>query len=85
VLGSALGLTLGGAVSQYVHVHGWDLSSLYEDGLSISGLAVSTRVHALVRPSLLAFLGTVVCVATVVLGLLPMRRALRIRIADTLR
>lgn len=85
LLGSALGLAVGGAVGQVVHVYGWDLSSLYEEGLSISGLAVSTTLHAEVKPGLLVFLGSVVCGATVLLGLLPMRRALRIPIADTLR
>jgi putative ABC transport system permease protein len=85
VLGTALGIAIGGGAALAVQVHGWDLSFLFPEGLSVSGFAVSPRVHALVRPSLLANLAALVFVATLVLALLPLRRALRIPIAETLR
>ena len=84
-LGVACGLAAGGLVAWRVQVHGWDLSGFYPEGISISGLAMSTRVHARVTARLLVWLGGLVFAATVLLGLFPMRRAARVPLAETLR
>jgi putative ABC transport system permease protein len=84
-IGGALGLALGGAVAGVMQVHGLDLSRFYRAGLTVSGFAVSTVVHAKVTARTLGFLGGLVLAATVVLGFLPMRRAGRVRMAEALR
>jgi ABC-type lipoprotein release transport system permease subunit len=84
-LGCALGLVLGGTVAGLVQVYGLDLTRFYREGLTISGLAVSTTLHARVTAGALALLGGGVFLATLLLGVWPMRRAGRVAIADVLR
>jgi ABC-type lipoprotein release transport system permease subunit len=84
-LGCTVGLVLGGAVAGLVQVYGLDLTRFYREGLTISGLAVSTTLHARVTARALALLGGAVFLATLLLGVWPMRRAGRVAIADVLR
>ena len=84
-LGCAVGLLLGGAFAGLVQVYGLDLTRFYREGLTISGLAVSTTLHARVTARALALLGGGVFLATLLLGVWPMRRAGRVAIADVLR
>ncbi len=53
LIGCALGLLVGGLAAWAVQVWGIDLRSLLEEGFTISGFAVSTKMHARVTPSLL--------------------------------
>jgi ABC-type lipoprotein release transport system permease subunit len=85
LLGCALGLLIGGLWAYAIQIHGWDVSGLYSEGLTISGLAVSTRLHAKVTLRLLAWVGGIVFTATVLSSLPPMRRAARVSVAETLR
>lgn len=85
VLGCVLGLVVGGTGAGLVQVYGLDLTRFYHQGLTISGLAVSTTLHARVTARSLGLLGGTVFVATVLLGLWPMRRAARVPVADLLR
>jgi ABC-type lipoprotein release transport system permease subunit len=84
-LGCLAGVTVGGAVSGWVQVYGWDLSTLYGDGMTISGLAISPVVHCRVTPSILAAIAAAVFTATVALALVPVRRAIRVSPAQCLR
>jgi ABC-type lipoprotein release transport system permease subunit len=84
-LGCFVGLVLGGTVAGLVQVYGLDLTRFYREGLTISGLAVSTTLHARVTARALALLGGGVFLATLLLGVWPMRRAGRVAIADVLR
>jgi len=85
LIGCALGLLLGGLAAWIVQVWGIDLKSFLEEGFTISGFAVSTKMHARVTPGLLFGTTGLVLVATLVLSLIPMRRATRLSIVEQLR
>jgi len=85
LLGCALGLTLGGLAAYALQVYGFDITKLYGEGLSISGAAISPIVHARVTARTLFWLGTIVVGATLLISLVPMRRATRVNIVDELR
>ncbi len=85
LIGCAVGLILGGSAAYAVQIWGWDISSFLKEGMTVSGFAVSTDMHAEVTASLLLWLGGIVFGATLLLSLIPMRRAARVPIADTLR
>lgn len=85
-LGCLLGLALGGGVALLVQRHGWDLGRLYGGpNVTVSGLAMSTVVHARVTGRLLAWLGGLVLTAVVLMSLVPVRRAARVPVAELLR
>jgi len=83
--GCILGLLIGGSSAYALQVYGFDITRLYSEGLSISGLAVSPIIHAKVTPMLLLVTGGLVLIATLLLTIIPMRRSGRINIPDTLR
>jgi len=85
LLGCALGIVFGGALGLYVQTYGWDLSAMYEEGLTVSGMAMSTTLHAKVSVELLFNLALLVFGATLVLTIGPARRAANVSIADVLR
>jgi len=85
LIGCALGLAVGGLAAWAVQVWGIDLRSLLEEGFTISGFAVSTKMHARVTIRLLLGAGGLVFAATLILSLIPMRRATRLSIVDQLR
>jgi len=85
LIGCALGLLLGGLAAWIVQVWGIDLRSFLEEGFTISGFAVSTKMHARVTPGLLFGTTGLVLGATLILSLIPMRRATRLSIVDQLR
>jgi ABC-type lipoprotein release transport system permease subunit len=85
LIGCALGLLFGGLAAWIVQVWGIDLKSFLEEGFTISGFAVSTKMHARVTPGLLFGTTGLVLVATLILSLIPMRRATRLSIVEQLR
>jgi len=77
---------VGGSVSLWIEHHGWDLSRIYgTSGFTISGLAMSTRIHARVTLPVLGTLGGAVLVAVMLMSLVPVRRAAQVPVADLLR
>lgn len=84
-LGCLFGLAAGAAAAGWVQVHGWDLRSLYGEGVSISGLAMSPILHARVTAKDLAGIGLSVFVATLLLALVPVRRAAQVVPTRSLR
>jgi ABC-type lipoprotein release transport system permease subunit len=85
LIGVGVGLILGGLLAYYFQVRGLDMSSLLEEGISISGLAMETKMHAkLCIPTILK-LGGLVFLATLLLSLVPMRRAANTPFTDVLR
>lgn len=85
LLGCAFGLTLGGLAAYALEVYGFDLTKLYSGEFSISGAVISPIVHSRVTAGTLFTLGTVVIGATLLISLIPMRRATRVSIVDELR
>ena len=85
LLGAVFGLIVGGSASYALQVYGFDITRLYSEGMSVSGVAISPVVHARVTPGVLITLTAIVIGATLIISLVPMRRATRVQIADTLR
>jgi ABC-type lipoprotein release transport system permease subunit len=85
LIGCALGLFIGGLAAWAVQIWGIDLRSLLKEGFTISGFAVSTKIHARVTIGLLLGTGGLVFAATLVLSLIPMHRVTRLSIVDQLR
>ena len=85
LIGCALGLLVGGLAAWAAQVWGIDLRSLLEEGFTISGFAVSAKMHARVTIGLLLGTAGLVFGATLILSLIPMRRATRLSIVDQLR
>ena len=85
LIGCALGLLVGGLAAWAAQVWGIDLRSLLEEGFTISGFAVSAKMHARVTTGLLLGTAGLVFGATLILSLFPMRRATRLSIVDQLR
>ena len=84
-LGGLLGVIIGGSLGYWMEIRGLDLTQLYKDGVDVSGFAIDTTVYADVTWDLMLNLWALVFVATVLLGLIPMRQISRIPIADALR
>lgn len=85
LIGCFIGLLFGGTIAYTVQIWGWDISSFLQEGITVSGFAISTEMHAKVTASLLISLGLIVFTATLLLSLIPMRRATHVHIADVLR
>ncbi|MGD8507402.1 MAG: ABC transporter permease [Syntrophobacterales bacterium] len=85
LIGCGLGLLVGGLAAWAAQVWGIDLRSLLEEGFTISGFAVSAKMHARVTTGLLFGTAGLVFVATLILSLIPMHRAARLSIVDQLR
>jgi len=85
LLGTGLGLLLGGGVSYYFQLHGIDFSKIYSEGATITGFAIDPLVRNYVSLRLLAWLGAGMLGMTVLIGCYPAYRATRIVIPDVLR
>ena len=85
LIGCGLGLLVGGLAAWAAQVWGIDLRSLLEEGFTISGFAVSAKMHARVTTGLLLGTAGLVFGATLILSLIPMHRATRLSIVDQLR
>ncbi|MCB0221182.1 MAG: ABC transporter permease [Chrysiogenetes bacterium] len=85
LLGCSVGALAGWAWAYRVQVHGWDVSSLYPDGVTVSGFAMDTVMRARVTWALLWGYTTTVFWSVCAMGVLCLPKALRIPIVDTLR
>ena len=85
LIGCGLGLLVGGLAAWAAQEWGIDLRSLLEEGFTISGFAVSAKMHARVTTGLLLGTAGLVFGATLILSLIPMHRAARLSIVDQLR
>lgn len=84
-IGVGFGMILGGLVSYYFQVHGLDMSSFLEEGISISGLAMDTKIHTRLTGSILFSSGCLVFFATLLLSFIPMRRAANTPFVEIMR
>jgi len=85
IVGTMVGLVLGGSISYYFQVNGLDLSSLYGEGMTITGFAIDPVIHNQLTLWLLTWLGMLVFGLTVVIGIYPALRSTMISIPDVLR
>ncbi len=85
LIGCGLGMIVGGLGAWAVQVWGIDLQSLYKNGITISGFALSTKLHARLTTSLLFSTASLVFGATMLLSLIPIHRVTRISIVEQLR
>jgi ABC-type lipoprotein release transport system permease subunit len=81
VTGVIVGYLLGSLIN-YLQI---DLTYLIEGGFSISGFALSTTLYCRLRPLMIFLPAGLVLLATLILSLIPMRRAVRVPIVDLLR
>ena len=84
-IGVSLGLLIGGATAYYFQVHGIDFGVFLEEGISVSGLAMDTKIHARVTAPNLYGTACLVFFATLLLSFIPMRRAARTPFVDIMR
>ncbi len=84
-LGGLAGMVLGGSLALALQIWGLDLASIMPKGVTISGFAVSTTIHANLTPPILYWIGGIVLGATLLLSFMPMRRITQVHIAETLR
>lgn len=85
MLGCAAGLLAGGLASYLINIWGIDMSSFLEEGVQVSGFALSTRLYAKLTPGILLIPAAIVFGATLLLSLIPIRRAAGVPLAETLR
>ena len=85
VIGSSLGMVLGGLAAYLVNAYGIDMASFMGDSISISGFAMTTKLHTKLSAGIILTTTGIVFAATVVLSLIPMRHTTKFSIADTLR
>ncbi len=85
LLGTVVGLGIGGGLSYYFQVHGLDLSSMMSEGMDVAGFAFDPVMRPKLTASTLTWLGGIVVGATVLISLVPMSRIRRIDLAAVLR
>ena len=85
LLGCLLGIVLGGVTVWWGHVYGIDMSAILGESISISGFALTTKIITKVSASIFAIMCLIVMAATIIISFIPMHRAARIDLAETLR
>ncbi len=86
LIGCCAGLIFGGTASYALQAKGFDLANLYTaEGASISGVVLSSVIHARVTPMILLGTSGIVLAATLLLSMVSMKRIDTIQITDTLR
>ncbi len=85
ISGCGVGICLGGFAAVCGHIWGIDMSAILGENLNISGFALSSKMYPKLSPGILLGPAVVVLTATLLLGLIPMRRAAGVKIVDTLK
>ena len=85
ILGTGLGIIIGGGISWYFAVHGLDMRSLLGENFTITGFLVEPVIYNYISFRLLIGLGMLVFVLTVLIGLYPAYKSTRISLPDVLR
>ena len=85
LVGCLAGLTLGGLSVYLGHVYGIDLSSVMGEGVSISGFALTSKMHTKISADIMFGAAAIVFLATLIISLVPMRRISHVSIVDQLR
>jgi len=85
LIGCCLGVFLGGLAAYLVNRYGIDMSSFMSESFSISGFAMTTKLHTKMSAGIILTTAGIVFLATVFLSLIPMRHTTKFSIVDTLR
>lgn len=85
LVGTSLGLLVGGAVSWYFQIYGIDFSGIYGNESTIVGYAIDPLIKSYVSAGAFALVGGFVMALTLVIGLYPAWRSARISLPDVLR
>lgn len=85
MIGCGVGILFGGLAVVYGHFYGINLSAIMGESVNISGFALSSKMYTKLSFGIFFNSAVAVLAATLLLGLVPMRRATRINIVDTLR
>lgn len=85
LIGVGFGMLIGGLYSYYCQVHGLDMTSFLEEGITVSGLVMDTNIYARVTTPILLGTACLVFFATLLLSFIPMRRAANTPFVDIMR
>jgi ABC-type lipoprotein release transport system permease subunit len=85
MIGCLLGAALGSLAGLAADLAGIDLSAFLSDNISVSGFAISTRLHFKLTPGIVGTATGIVFAATLLLSLIPMHRATSVKVAETLQ
>ncbi|HSG98905.1 MAG TPA: FtsX-like permease family protein, partial [candidate division Zixibacteria bacterium] len=84
-LGSFVGVLIGGALALGAQHWGIDITGLYGEGVSVSGFAFSTRIHAFLDARIIYYSTLIIFASTVALSVITMRHIGRRSLVDILR
>ncbi len=85
LIGVFIGTVVGGSIAWYYSIHGIDFSEMMTENMTVSGMAFDPIIYTHLTPGVFIVCGSIVFVATVLLSILPMRRAANTPISDVLR
>ena len=85
LIGVIFGTVVGGLITWYYSIHGLDFSDMMTENMTVSGMAFDPIIYTHLTPGVFIVCGSIVFVATVLLSILPMRRAANTPISDVLR
>jgi len=85
LIGVFFGTLVGGLIAWYYQVYGLDFSSMLSDDVTVSGMVVEPIFYARATPGIFIACGLIVFFSTVLLSLIPMRRAANTPFSDVLR
>jgi len=84
-MGCGLGIAIGIAIALYFQINGLDMSGVFGEGVTVSGLAMSPRIFAKINTQFISIVGLLVFTAIIVLGGIVTRRVARTSLVDVLR
>ncbi len=85
LVGTGLGLLIGGAISYYFQLNGLDFTKLFGAEMTITGFAVDPIVRNYLTFRLMAWLGGIVMLMTMLIGIYPAFKTGNISLPDVLR
>lgn len=85
LIGCAAGSILGALATYWGQVKGIDLSMFMGESVSVSGFAISSKMHPALSAERTLVLSGLVFAATMIISLLPMRRSTRVDVVEALR
>jgi ABC-type lipoprotein release transport system permease subunit len=85
LVGSVIGLGLGGGLALYLGEVGLDIFSSIEGGMNVAGFGLKGRVYPHLEPNMLAWFGGIIMISTMFMSIFASRGVRRIVVTDVLR